>query len=321
MNVSMIICTNNRPEELAICLHSMEAQISKPYEVIIVDDDLPNQTAEPVAKEFIRHGKLKINYIINNYGVKWPATRNIGVRAAAADIFAFIDDDVILPPNWLTEIIKCYEETGADGVGGCTYNLIPFTDGNSSKTPFADGFSYRFISAIRPLFFYHKLGKLNPLGFAWAPVNLPVNRYKPVDYFLGSNMTFRREVFRLYEFDASYQGTGYADELDFCTKLTRQGKKRLVYSPQAVAIHARVQSGGARMPDRLYWLFRNHTLYLLKNFNLRYFRVGMLAFLVSIYSLFTLKPTYVKAIRDGIRQYRSSSKALGTKGKIEGSFQ
>ena len=300
MKVSIIICTYNRPDSLAVCLRSIKAQFLKPDEVVVVEDDSTSKIIK-VMEKFNQCDKFKLTHILTGKRSGLPAARNTGVRAAKGDILAFIDDDVILPPNWLSEIVKCYQETNADGVGGYIHDVLSLKD-EKPTGDFLSSFFYRLISAIRLVFFYNKVGKLSPIGLPYAHLNLQTDGYREVDYFQGCNMSFRREVFDYCQFDESY---GFREkEEDFCLQVRGKEGKKLIYNSKAVVIHTRNQSGGTRSRERLYWTFQIHTYYLLKNYNLKYLRVAVFAVLSLLYSIFSRRLDCLRGVRDGIKQYR-----------------
>ena len=47
--------------------------------------------------------------------------RNTGVRNAKGDIIAFTDDDCIVDPLWLKEILAGFEDPMVQGVAGATF--------------------------------------------------------------------------------------------------------------------------------------------------------------------------------------------------------
>ena len=301
MKVSIIICTYNRPDSLAVCLLSVEAQFLKPDEVVVVEDDA-NSKVLKVAEEFKRCDKFKLTHVLTGKRRGLPAARNTGVRVAKGDILAFIDDDVILPPNWLAEIVKCYQETNADGVGGYIHDMVLFKGEKSAIDFPQNSFFYRLISAIRLVFFYNKVGKLSPIGLPYARLTISTDGYKEVDYFQGCNMTFRRQVFDCCQFDESY---GFRDaEHDFCRQLREKEGKKLIYNSRAMVIHTRNQAGGTRSQEWLHRTFQKHTYYLLKNYNLRYLRVAVFAAISLLYSIFSRRLDCLRGVRDGIKQYR-----------------
>ena len=296
MKVSVIICTYNRLNDLFICLNSLENQLTKPNEVVIVDDSDANNSGKIIRRY---NNSLKIKYIKNKVKRGLTAARNVGVKHAQGDIICFVDDDVILPLTWLQEIINGYEENkNAIGVGGWALSFNP------PGTLFGNSLLYRLLLAIRLVLFSKKIGRLNFIGTLYLPLTVMPENYVEVDTLHGCNMSFRREVFNLYKFDELYEGSAYEEDMDFCTRLTKDGKK-LICNPNAIAIHKRAQSGGCEAAeDNFYWYSRNHTYFLLKNFNMNYFRVLVFSIFVLVYSIFTFKLGYLKAVKDGIRQYK-----------------
>lgn len=54
---------------------------------------------------------------------------NRGITVSGGDTIAFLDDDVIVDKNWLTNIWKCFKQYNCDAVGGRILPLYP------KKTP------------------------------------------------------------------------------------------------------------------------------------------------------------------------------------------
>jgi GT2 family glycosyltransferase len=53
--------------------------------------------------------------------------RNIGVKAARADLLCFIDDDCVPPPDWLERMIRDLESDAVIGLAGCRIKGDPPT--------------------------------------------------------------------------------------------------------------------------------------------------------------------------------------------------
>ena len=103
------------------CLESLAAMaLSRDrFEVLVVDNGSHDKTLE-IAKSFQDRLSLKI---LQKTNVRISALRNLGARAAAGDILAFLDADCLAPEDWLDRIL---ELAPADGVGvlGANY-LLP----------------------------------------------------------------------------------------------------------------------------------------------------------------------------------------------------
>lgn len=98
--VSVVVPTHDRAGYLAVTLESLNAQdLESPYEVIVVDDGSRDGTAGVARRagaKYLRHDPAR--------GVN--AARNEGARAAAADLIAYVDDDVYAPPGWLRAMLE-----------------------------------------------------------------------------------------------------------------------------------------------------------------------------------------------------------------------
>ncbi len=89
--VSIIIPTKNRPKMLTECIDSIIDQTYRNIEIIIVDDDHDNWSAE----------ECVTGYLNNNYNIKYyknpgfggNSARNYGVAKSKGSIIAFCDDD------------------------------------------------------------------------------------------------------------------------------------------------------------------------------------------------------------------------------------
>ena len=118
INYSIIIPSFNRADELADLLISLQ-KIDFPkerFEVIISDDGSTDDT-ETLVKQHIAENKYELHYIRQQN--KGPgAARNAGMEKAKGDFFIFVDSDVTVPKNWLTDIDKMVTEKEADAFGG-----------------------------------------------------------------------------------------------------------------------------------------------------------------------------------------------------------
>lgn len=102
MKVSVVIPAYNEEKLLGRCLESLNKQIEKPLEIIIVDNNSTDKTAK-IAKQFgARVIKEKKRGTI--------AARNKGFNLAKGEIIARTDADTIVPRNWTKRIRKDFEK-------------------------------------------------------------------------------------------------------------------------------------------------------------------------------------------------------------------
>ena len=107
--VSLIICTRDRPEQLAACLRSVRALRCPPEEVIVVDNAPSDGATAAVAREY-----SDIRYLVEpKPGLS--AARNTGVAAASGEVIAFTDDDVVVTDNWIAQLKQAFADPRPHG--------------------------------------------------------------------------------------------------------------------------------------------------------------------------------------------------------------
>ncbi|MGQ9706915.1 MAG: glycosyltransferase family 2 protein [bacterium] len=111
--ISVIIPVGNGSIYLNEVLKAISEQIHKPYEIIIVNDRVSDNSLEPL-KDISLPNKV-VETTKERFGVS--SARNIGVETTKGNIIIFIDSDVLVPPDALSRIAKAIEKyDGAIGV-------------------------------------------------------------------------------------------------------------------------------------------------------------------------------------------------------------
>ena len=105
--LSIIIPTYNRKDLLHETLNSLAQQTypSNHFEIIIVDDGSTDGTAAISTESF----PFVLRYFWqNNQGD--AIARNLGAKQSQADILVFLDDDMLVEPDYLTYLIRDHAE-------------------------------------------------------------------------------------------------------------------------------------------------------------------------------------------------------------------
>jgi GT2 family glycosyltransferase len=121
-----------RKKDIMDLLDSIQAQVCNDFEVVYITERsrlLYDFVKEAIEKRGIR-GK-----VIHNEG-SWGLSecRNIGVKHSEGEVVAFVDDDVILDPNWSCAILNAFKTL--DGIIGATGPAYPYwVDGRADWLP------------------------------------------------------------------------------------------------------------------------------------------------------------------------------------------
>jgi GT2 family glycosyltransferase len=120
--VSILLYTYNKPHELDQTLESLFASRIGGAHVTVLDNGSGEETRTVLCKWQERFGsqRFAVEWLPVNIGA--PAARNWLLAlpvAQAANWIAFLDDDVLLPPDWLSKLGAAVETYPTAGVWGC----------------------------------------------------------------------------------------------------------------------------------------------------------------------------------------------------------
>jgi glycosyltransferase involved in cell wall biosynthesis len=218
IQISVVVCTFNRAALLAESLAHLATQDfpAERFEILVVDNASTDRTAAVVSGLITQFPKIRIKYIYEAEPGLSHA-RNCGLREAAGEYVAFIDDDGLAVPEWLTEISLTFQTCRADAVGGEVTLLF------REKPPYW----------------------LTPRFHGWLSVFHPVQSQpysiKARPFPVGCNIAFRRDLlFELGEFDPQLGRKGSSllagEETALFIAMIQAGKK-LFIAPKAAVRH------------------------------------------------------------------------------------
>ena len=124
---SVIVCTRHRPDPLGRCLASLAALDGPDPEVIVVDNTQGDPETERVAN------RAGARYVVETR-VGLSRARNAGIDAATGDLIAFLDDDAVADPAWLS---RHSEVLADDSLMASTGRILPMAteDGRGLARP------------------------------------------------------------------------------------------------------------------------------------------------------------------------------------------
>ncbi|MEH3154802.1 MAG: glycosyltransferase family 2 protein [Gordonia paraffinivorans] len=109
--VSVVCAAHNRSTDLVATIESVRAQTVSAWELIVVSDGSTDDTDAVVSAAARRDGRVRL-LRIDHRGHPSPA-RDTGVRAASADVVAYIDHDDRWYPDHLARLLELLDD-GAD---------------------------------------------------------------------------------------------------------------------------------------------------------------------------------------------------------------
>ena len=213
LRVTVVVPTRGRAAYLAVTLDSLRRQrTAAPHELLVVDDgatDATPEVAERFGARLIRHGERR----------SLNAARNTGLREAGADLIAFVDDDVLVPPRWLDALVEgAARHPDAEAFGGPIFARF------EGHTPRACG---------------REDPPITTLDLGGEDVE--------AEMVWGANFAVRRSAIeRIGEFDETLD-RGHGDEEDWLMRL-RAASGRIVYLADAGLDHRRSQDDSGLRP-------------------------------------------------------------------------
>ncbi|DAC24706.1 MAG TPA: glycosyltransferase family 2 protein, partial [Candidatus Thalassarchaeaceae archaeon] len=110
-SVCVLIPSVGNANELKVVLEGLKQQdYSGPIEVVVVGPG--NDPGRDIAEQNGAH-------FIDDGGVRTRADAcNVGIKNTESEFVFFTDDDVIVPSNWISSLIRWFDRTEVAGVGG-----------------------------------------------------------------------------------------------------------------------------------------------------------------------------------------------------------
>ena len=219
-DVSVLMVTYGRWEFVSRALRSLLENTGPCYEVIVVDNASPDDTAARLRDEVV-NARLVFNTTNRGFG---PAT-NQAASLATAPYLALLNSDCFVQAGWLPPLVQAMDE---DETLGAVAPLILNVDGSLQESGcllFGNAYTQLFGSG--------------------DDAEKPAYRFRrTVDYASGACLVLRRRTFLdLGGFDAAFV-PAYFEDVDFCLRLREHGRRTLV-EPRSVVTHVRGASGGS----------------------------------------------------------------------------
>jgi GT2 family glycosyltransferase len=229
---SVVIPTYQRPDWIRRAVRSLAAQTRPPDEVIAVarDTDVPTHAAIEGLQGDALPFPLR-RELVSEPGFMPPV--KVGLAKAAGEFVAVMDDDAEAETEWAARLLSHYTDPTVGAVGGRCLNST-----EEGPLPVAETDRVGYVT-----FWGGFVGDM----YCRPTFDHPVD----VDFMLGGNMSFRRELIHRIEFDMHLNrnvAQGY--EVDIGLQVRQMGW-RIVFDPRVVIRHysAPRETTGLRASD------------------------------------------------------------------------
>ncbi len=218
--VSIIIPVHNKFSTTYDCLDSIvKALPDRSFEIIIADDCSDDET---MLAALVFAGGVRIVRNATNLG--FVRTCNAGAQLARGRFLFFLNNDTLVKPGWLDELVQTFEQVPNVGIAG---SKLLFPDGRLQE---AGGIIWR-------------LGD----GWNWGrgrDPNAPAFSFlRDADWVSGAALMIERTLFNeLGGFD-EYYAPAYYEDTDLAFRVRALGK-RVVVLPASEIVHLEGVSAG-----------------------------------------------------------------------------
>lgn len=217
--VSVIVPIHGKLPHTLACLRSIARHgATAPFEVIVVDDASPDDSAATLA----HIDGLRL--LRNERNLGFIGSCNAGAAAARGEYLLFLNNDTQVTPGWLDSLLDAFVEEPGCGIVG---SRLVYPDGRLQEAgglTYADGSAWnvgRFEHHDDPRYLYRR----------------------EVDYVSGASLLTEATLFRdVGGFDRRY-APAYCEDMDLAFAVRALGRK-VIYEPRSIVIHDEGASSG-----------------------------------------------------------------------------
>jgi glycosyltransferase involved in cell wall biosynthesis len=221
LSLSLVITsyTTERLNDIYELMESVKNQTYPNMETIFIVER--SQELRDKLNNFVKEQQIeRVRIFFSTEKLGLSMSRNLGIENAGGDIIAFVDDDVVLFPDWAEEMVNTYRDNSVIGVTGPGYPL--WEDNKMSWLP--DEFQW-IVSCTA--------------FTGWQGT-------KTVRSAWGMNMSFKRGVFNGIRFSPDFGGTsggkeawksGPVDDAEFSINARLKTGKHILYNPKVQVYH------------------------------------------------------------------------------------
>lgn len=231
-----IVIVNYKNYLLTIkCINSVIQNLNGiDYEIIVIDNDSPNNSFEQMSNAFKSNDK--VNIIKNNKNVGFGAANNLGVKIGTGKYVLLLNPDIIIIGDAISKMLDYLKEN--DDIGLISGKLL--NDDHTVQYSCRRILPFRkFLICRTPLSKIVSKNIKEKTNDFYLMKDFNHDKIKEVEWVMGACMLMEKEFFeKLSGFSTDY--FMYFEDVDLCYKV-RANNKKVIYFPKAQMIHLHCQ--------------------------------------------------------------------------------
>ena len=271
--VSLIVVNWNRRDLLERCLSSLLRTDYPDFEIIVVDN-----ASRDGSVDFAR-SLSDVQVVANERNLGFAGGSNVGLRTARGAIRILLNNDIVVPSDWLQPLVNAFVDDLDIAIAGCK------------------------ILSREERVIQHVGGKLSyPTAFPQHEGCGEEDRgqysgVRDVEYVTGAVFAIRETVLGEIGYLDERFFPGYFEEVDFCRRARERGH-RVVCVSESTVEHLESQTMKSNPRQQRYAFHKNRLAYILKHFERE-----------KIFRDFLLAERHALEVEDVVRELEARERA------------
>lgn len=266
--VSAIIPTKNRAVDLDRAVRSVLSQTWKPNELVIIDQSDSEESKNRVSTlADWPHSGIDLRYVHDRTISGLVEAKKVGVAYSNGDLVFFLEDDVVLQPDYIAQMVEGFEEKPEMmGVCGVVLEMPP---------------RMRYYDRLFHLF--HRGMFRDPRVGVFGNPNAWTKKWIPSTALSGGLSAYRRLVFDRVPFD-TVNGFFILEDVDFSVRAAREfGQDNFFINTAARLSHLVSPKNRANLYHQYVHKVRTYICFYKKNSHQRLAILSALWLLVGLF--------------------------------------